>query len=1151
MKIHTLLFFLIYWNLLPNYCLAQEKPEIVVTNGHISNVTAVTFSPDNQFIATGSMDRTIRIWSRSLQQEFRVLYGHSTNVEQVTYSSNGKYIMSLDGDRNFITWEHSTGKIVYKTKLPLSVNLRTFAYIANTQKVLIVNNGKLVQMDILTGVFSTSQGRTTGMSFIASPSGKYILSQNSEQSNQIDVLDYKNETIIQRLTTSDEQNTVLNIAVSSSEKYSAILTQKNNKVIIWNLQTGERLKEFATAKGQSAFKILFTPDDKEILVLSRMGGTFAYNIKNGRQTNVINPPTVPDYQEAFKRKDFRMSIPTNLSISPDGQLLAIAGMFIQKKGADAIQETIMGCLLYDYQTNRELGMLRGYYKNVTHLSLSPNGKYLISSSTDKYTGIRIWNLRTGDLERYIPSSGIAHSSKDGKYFVAWVISEKEGNLPVVTIYNSENLKPIFEKAGIEVLRDVTLSPDGSLLLTQEVDLNPSNPLKNRFFCRVWDVQTAAEKYSFDVPMTETPFPQSGQISPDNKHFLAEAGSTVSCWDIKTGERVAQIPIQVAYDHLLDFVPNTNRVIISKTPPLVNAENQTLVTNFEWLEWDYTTGESSHTFKSGRNGVLEEGVFIEEGKYFVTGQSGWHNNIEFLTLVWDWETKEIICRLEGHTGGVKKIVHQSKKNRLYSVGADGVINIWDLDACTLTASMIAYEALDYIILSPNDYYKTSKGNSEGIGFRYNNQLYTFDQFDIRFNQPHKVLRDLGISKFSTRIYEKAWEKRLRKVGFTPEDLEGDLALPIVQMRNKKQIPIQTEQKILNLDIAASDATYPLDRLLIYINDVPVPQLQGFPLSGNSIEKEVPIELSQGKNIVKVSVMNKKGLESLRESFEINYAPKQTKQPDLYLFTIGVSEFEQQDRNLKFATKDAKDLVAKFKKSKQFGKVHTLELYNEEASVANINQANDFLKKAAIDDQIMIYISSHGLLDEQLNYYLAMHTTDFENPAQHGLPYESINQLLNSIDCRNRLVMIDACHSGEVDKEDVASIQKLAPSTNNLEVNTKSGATLIRPKAGLKNSFTYMKTLFDDLSKGTGATVISAAGGFEFALESDDWNNGVFTYAILEGLQSGKADGNQDGIIRVSELKNYVTEQVIKLTEGKQHPTTRSENSLNDPIIFRLR
>lgn len=71
------------------------------------------------------------------------------------------------------------------------------------------------------------------------------------------------------------------------------------------------------------------------------------------------------------------------------------------------------------------------------------------------------------------------------------------------------------------------------------------------------------------------------------------------------------------------------------------------------------------------------------------------------------------------------------------------------------------------------------------------------------------------------------------------------------------------------------------------------------------------------------------------------------------------------------------------------------------------------------------------------------------------------------------------------------------------------------------------------------VISSASGFEFAFESEKWRNGVFTYSLLQGLQ-GEADADGDQEIRVSELGNYVTEKVQRLTNNYQTPTIRREN-----------
>ena len=72
------------------------------------------------------------------------------------------------------------------------------------------------------------------------------------------------------------------------------------------------------------------------------------------------------------------------------------------------------------------------------------------------------------------------------------------------------------------------------------------------------------------------------------------------------------------------------------------------------------------------------------------------------------------------------------------------------------------------------------------------------------------------------------------------------------------------------------------------------------------------------------------------------------------------------------------------------------------------------------------------------------------------------------------------------------------------------------------------------------MISAAAGNSYALESDEWKNGVFTYCLLDGLKNRKADLNDDGSITVNELKEFVSKEVERLTEGAQKPTSRSEN-----------
>ena len=53
--------------------------------------------------------------------------------------------------------------------------------------------------------------------------------------------------------------------------------------------------------------------------------------------------------------------------------------------------------------------------------------------------------------------------------------------------------------------------------------------------------------------------------------------------------------------------------------------------------------------------------------------------------------------------------------------------------------------------------------------------------------------------------------------------------------------------------------------------------------------------------------------------------------------------------------------------------------------------DFLKEAKPNDVVMVFVAGHGLLDKDLNYYLATNTTDFLNPSDGGIKYESLEKV----------------------------------------------------------------------------------------------------------------------------------------------------------------
>ncbi|GAG56046.1 unnamed protein product [marine sediment metagenome] len=204
-----------------------------------------------------------------------------------------------------------------------------------------------------------------------------------------------------------------------------------------------------------------------------------------------------------------------------------------------------------------------------------------------------------------------------------------------------------------------------------------------------------------------------------------------------------------------------------------------------------------------------------------------------------------------------------------------------------------------------------------------------------------------------------------MGFTEEDISGELHLPEVYFETDILEASTTKERV-SLNIKASDSLYSLDRINIFLNDVPIYGINGISLKGKNLKNytdSIPLNLIYGRNKIQVSALNEKGVESFKEIKEI-FCNKPYVKPDLYIATIGVSRYKDSDYNLLYADKDADDLISLYKKNKKlFNKVHVLNLNNEMAVSENIVKINDFYSKSHVDDIVVLFIAGHGMRDDK--------------------------------------------------------------------------------------------------------------------------------------------------------------------------------------------
>ena len=535
---------------------------------------------------------------------------------------------------------------------------------------------------------------------------------------------------------------------------------------------------------------------------------------------------------------------------------------------------------------------------------------------------------------------------------------------------------------------------------------------------------------------------------------------------------------------------------------------------------------------------------------------------------DAATGEDIGDLVGHTGDVQSLAFAPDGGVLVSGAMDGSLRIWKLSSRQELVDLFALGPTDFVAVTPDQYYRASKSRLQGVSFRVGNQLYPFEQFDLQFNRPDIVLERLGrLPQEAISSYRAAYEHRLTKSGFTQSMLSREFHVPEASIVGGEP-PVSTDAATLTVRVHSKDEKYPLDRLSVFVNDVPVFGTAGMPIGEAAAlvdERDVQVPLVPGRNKIQISVLNRQGAESLSRTL---YTTSNAVFPpaDVYVVAIGVSEYKNRAYNLRFAAKDAADVMSAYQslesRAGEHGRVHLLDLTNSRATRAGIHAAREWLKQARTNDLAVVFAAGHGMTDAQQNYYFGTFDIDPAQPQINGLPYEEFEALLDGIPALKKVLLLDTCFSGEIDKDEpVAVAQTDAAAEGAVSMRAfkaARGITLVAdtspaaspgepagaaaPVGAALNPevLRFQQDLFADLRRGTGAVVISSASGNEYALEGERWSNGVFTYALLSGLRDRKADVNNDGTISVSELQAYVIDEVRRLTAGGQNPTVRREN-----------
>jgi WD40 repeat protein/uncharacterized caspase-like protein len=498
----------------------------------------------------------------------------------------------------------------------------------------------------------------------------------------------------------------------------------------------------------------------------------------------------------------------------------------------------------------------------------------------------------------------------------------------------------------------------------------------------------------------------------------------------------------------------------------------------------------------------------------------------------------------HASPIRKIRWSADGRFLATTDLNRVMRLWDAKTGLLRATLL-WNSDGWAVVTPDNFYMTSQGEPEALALAFGNRAVPLGRFDAVLNRPDLVITTLGGPKELAELYAKARAKRARKAS-VDEAKQGNLA-GVPELALEGEPALLTEERMLPLALKASSSSA-LSRLHVTVNGIPVFGSAGLDISaaGTEFQRRVEVPLAPGPNsgdpghnLVLVTVTDAEGRESIPLALQVACLAPIGK-PDLYVLSVGVSKYAQDALDLRYAAKDARDVETSMKQAVnrrawQYNTVKTMLLTDKQVTREGLLKARDFLAKAKSDDVVVVFLAGHGLLDEQLDYYFATHDIDPNEPSKRGVPFAELDGLVDGIAARRRVVLMDTCHAGEVDKETtVAEASRTVPHTN---VSAR-GLRGVKRKSDVSTNYAQIAAdgFFADLRRRSGATILGSSSGTEYALESSKWKNGVFTFALQEGLQGRRASRNF-GPVDIASLMSYVTLRVENLTSGQQHPSAR--------------